>query len=849
MQQPSGGQQGPDPRDELQRGLQAALAECARLREENSRLRALLGLVPSAPLPPVVPWPSPPSRPGGARRRAAPGSRPGASGTEVQPAFPAASPADWQVALFQGLFRGREDVYAVRWESRGGRSGYSPACRWEWNRAYCGKPQVKCAECEHREFLPLTDEVIRDHLAGKRTVGVYPLLLDETCWFLAVDFDKASWREDVAAFLRTCDEMSVPAALERSRSGNGAHVWIFFGQPVPARLARNLGCALLTRTMERRHQLGLDSYDRFFPNQDTMPRGGFGNLIALPLQGGPARNGNTLFLDGDFRPYADQWEFLSELRRTTTDEVEAIVREAVRTGSIIGVRASLAGEDEDEDPWTLPPSRRKPEKPITGPLPEKVGLVLSDLVYVEKEGLPSALLNRLVRLAAFQNPEFYRAQAMRLSTFGKPRVIACAEEFSRHVAIPRGCLEEALALFRQLGIRVEIADERFPGRPIDVTFRGGLRPSQEEAAAALLDQDIGILSAGTAFGKTVVAVWLIAARKVNTLVLVHRRHLLDQWKERLGEFLGLPQGAVGEIGGGRVRPTGVIDVALIQSLGRKGEVRDLVAQYGQVIVDECHHLSAFTFEQVLKRVRARYVVGLTATPTRRDGHHPIVIMQCGPVRFRVRSRDQARSRPFKHVVMPRRTEFRMPPEFPEPSIQDIYTALAGDPGRNELILSDLLQVVQDGRSPLLLTERTEHVEYLAGRLAGLVRNVFVLRGGMGAKHRREVAEQLGTIPDGEERVLVATGRYIGEGFDDARLDTLFLAMPVSWRGVLEQYAGRLHRLHEGKRVVMIYDYVDVQVPVLVRMYRKRVKGYRSIGYSVGEMAGSGAGEEGRDEDG
>ncbi|MEW5932349.1 MAG: DEAD/DEAH box helicase family protein [Bacillota bacterium] len=826
-------QRGPDPRDELQRELQAVLAECARLREENSRLRALLGLPVSGPLPP--------GRQDGAHRRAVPGGLRGVSASGV-------SPADWQVALFRSLFRGREDVYAVRWESRGGRSGYSPACRWEWNRAYCGKPQVKCAECEHRELLPLTDDVIRDHLAGRRTVGVYPLLPDETCWFLAVDFDKASWLEDVAAFLRTCDEMSVPAALERSRSGNGAHVWIFFREPVQARLARSLGCALLTRTMERRHQLGLDSYDRLFPNQDTMPKGGFGNLIALPLQGGPARFGNTLFLGRDFRPYPDQWGLLSGVQRMSAGQVESIVREAARAGSIIGVRASLAGEEEGEDPWTLPPSRRKAEKPVTGPLPERVRVVLGDLVYVEKEGLPSALLNRLMRLAAFQNPEFYRAQAMRLSTFGKPRVIACAEEFPRHVGLPRGCLEEAVELLEGLRIGVEIADKRFPGRPVEVEFRGELRPLQLEAAKALLCHDIGILCAGTAFGKTVVAAWLIAARKVNTLVLVHRRHLLDQWKERLSEFLSLREGTVGEIGGGRVRPTGVIDVALIQSLNRKGEVRDLVAGYGQVIVDECHHVSAFSFEQVLKRVKARYVVGLTATPTRRDGHHPIVIMQCGPIRFRVRSRDQAWSHPFDHVVVPRRTEFRMRPEFPEPSIQDIYAALAGDGGRNELIISDVLEAVRDGRSPLVLTERKDHADYLAARLGGLVRNVFVLRGGMRARQRREVAERLAAVPDGEERVLVATGRYIGEGFDDARLDALFLAMPVSWRGVLEQYAGRLHRLHEGKRVVMIYDYVDVHVPVLVRMYRKRLKGYRAIGYSAEQVPWSGEREGGADEE-
>lgn len=802
---------------ELWRKLQEAQAECARLREENSRLRAVLGLGASAPLPTV-------------------------SSQDQHAASPGALPADWQVALFRSLFRGREDVYALRWESKGARSGYSPACRREWDRVYCGKPQIKCAECGHREFLPLTDQVIRDHLSGRRTVGIYPLLPDETCWFLAVDFDKASWQEDADAFLRACDEMSVAAALERSRSGNGAHVWIFFGEPVPARLARNLGCVILTRTMERRHEIGLDSYDRMFPNQDTMPKGGFGNLIALPLQGGPVKLGNTLFLDREFRPYEDQWAFLSGLWRVGLGEAEAIVKEAARRGSLTGVGASLAGEDEGEDPWTLPPSRRKVERPIAGPFPDKVRVVLGDLVYVEKEGLTPALLNRLVRLAAFDNPEYYRAQAMRLSTFGKPRVIACAEDLPRHIGLPRGCLEDALALFRQHGIGAEIADERFPGRPIEASFRGELRQSQKEAATALLGHDTGILCAGTAFGKTVVAAWLIAARKVNTLVLVHRRHLLDQWKERLGQFLSLADGAVGEVGGGKVRPTGVVDVALIQSLCRKGEVMDLVGEYGQVIVDECHHVSAFTFERVLRRAKARYVVGLTATPTRRDGHHPIVIMQCGPIRFRIRPREQARSRPFEHVVIPRKTEFRMPPELSEATIQDIYAILAADPGRNELILSDLLEAVRDGRSPLVLTERTEHVEYLAGRLGGVVRNVFILRGGMGVRQRREVAERLASVPDGEERVLVATGRYIGEGFDDARLDTLFLAMPVSWRGVLEQYAGRLHRLHEGKQVVMIYDYVDAHVPVLVRMYLKRLKGYRSIGYGVRSLPGPAEGE-------
>lgn len=326
--------------------------------------------------------------------------------------------------------------------------------------------------------------------------------------------------------------------------------------------------------------------------------------------------------------------------------------------------------------------------------------------------------------------------------------------------------------------------------------------------------------------------WLIAARKVNTLVLVHRGQLLDQWRERLAAFLGLPLKAIGQIGGGKVKPTGFVDIGVIQSLCRKGEVKNLVADYGQIIVDECHHLPAFSFEQALKQAKARYVAGLTATPVRKDGHHPIIMMQCGPIRFRVDAKEQAAARPFEHLVVPRYTEFAPPAETMESGIQDIYSALAADRGRNDLIISDLLAALECGRSPLLLTERTGHLDELARRLEGLVRQTIVLRGGMGAKERRVVAGQLAAIPEGEERVLLATGRYIGEGFDDARLDTLFLAMPISWRGTLQQYAGRLHRLHDNKRVVQIYDYVDARVPMLVRMFEKRLKGYERIGYRV-----------------
>ena len=747
------------------------------------------------------------------------------------------SPLSEKVKLFHSLFQGREDVFARQWWSRKSqRVGYSPVCRHEWNPAYCGKPRVKCGDCSNQDYVPLTDEVLQDHLEGRHTVGIYPLLPDGTCHFLAADFDKQSWMEDASAFLETCRQMEIPAAVERSRSGNGAHVWIFFSEAVPASAARKLGCYLLTETMTRRHQLGMDSYDRLFPNQDTLPKGGFGNLIALPLQKVPAEKENTLFLDSTLKPHQDQWAFLSSITRVELSRLNDVVKEATRTGQIIGVRTSST--DEEERPWAMPPSRRLWESLPAGSFPDKVKIVMGNLLYVEKQGLPSPLLNRIKRLAAFQNPEFYKKQNLRLSTALTPRVICCAEDFSKHIAIPRGCFSELQELLESAGIKLNVLDERFHGTEIDVGFHGQLTPAQVVAATELARHDDGVLVAPAGSGKTVMGIYMIAARRRNTLVLVHRHPLLEQWRDQLASFLELDPAMIGQIGGGKEKQTGLIDVAMLQSLIRKNEVDDIVAGYGQVIVDECHHLPAVTFEQVLRQVKAHYVIGLTATPYRRDGQQPIILMQCGPVRHTISQKGRQPQELLRHRLICRDTSFTPPTQEGEPSIHDIYAALVADEARNKLILNDLLQTMEEGHSPILLTERREHLEFFISRLEKSGCHVVVLRGGMGAKQRRSVAEQISSIPDNEKRVLLATGRYIGEGFDDARLDTLFLAMPVSWKGTLVQYAGRLHRIHTGKAEVRIYDYIDCNSPTLMRMFHKRLRGYRTMGYEPQDTAES-----------
>ena len=761
------------------------------------------------------------------------------------------SPPDDKIALFADLFRGRQDVYPRRFESRKtGRAGYAPACGNEWLRGICEKPRVKCADCVHRQFLAVGEEVIRWHLSGSDdrgrpfVMGVYPMLLDESCHLLAADFDKGDWLVDALAFLETCRLLEVPAALERSRSGKGGHVWLFFESAIPCALARRLGSHLLTETMERRPEIGFGSYDRFFPNQDTMPRGGFGNLIALPLQHQPRRLGNCVFIDpdNDATAFSDQWAYLSGLERMQTERVEALVDAANKGGRVVGVRRVSWGDDDSGDefalePWAAPASRQMPLSSlgnIAEGLPEKLSVTLGDGVYLPKKNLTPPLRARLLRLAAFQNPEFHRAQAMRLSTWDKPRIIHCADDGEHFLTLPRGCLEEVIALLEDLGIAVEIDDQRNSGELLQVEFQGRLRSDQKTAARAMLAHDTGVLAATTAFGKTVLAAWLIAKRGVNTLVLVHRQQLMEQWVERLASFLDFPEKEIGRLGGGRRKLRGKIDIALIQSLVRKGDVDDRVADYGHVIVDECHHISARSFELAVSRAKAKYVSGLSATVVRKDGHHPIVFMQCGPVRHRVDALSQAARQSFSRIVLVRPTPFPAivtDTDDARLEYQRLCREISEHAARNEMICADIASALDDGRFPLVLTERTGHLGILAGLLETRGVPTVRLLGGMRKSGLRAALEQIDddTAPT---HAILATGRFVGEGFDHARLDTLFLTMPVSWRGTVAQYAGRLHRMHEGKREVRIYDYADFEIPMLARMFDKRQSGYEAVGYTI-----------------
>lgn len=755
--------------------LEDWIAECSRLRKENAYLKQqITGLLHQ--------------------------NKAEQNSIEAPQVVTKHSPLHMKIQLYKSLFKGRPDVYATRWEAKDGRSGYLPACAYEWERPICQKPKIKCSECQHRTLLPLTDQVIEAHLQGQHIVGLYPMQKDESCSFLAVDFDKENWQRDVLAFIQVCKSHDIPYSLERSRSGNGGHVWFFFSEKMDSSLARKLGFSLLSKTLEVRHEAGMDSFDRMFPNQNTLPKGGFGNLIALPLQRHAGLSGNSLFVDDSFTPYPDQWMYLSTVQKLSKNVVVTFLKNL----------DAQSGEPFKAD----------------ANLPKKLIVTVKNGLSIKKKLLPSSLAAKLTELVTIKNPEYYRAQSKRLSTASIPRVINCSWEDQDHIILPRGCKEELVALLEKHGIEAVFEIETYEGERLDIRFTGKLTSQQVDAVSQLVQHDHGVLSATTGFGKTVAAAALIAERNVNTLIIVDKTQLQHQWVSQLGNFLNLEKTEIGEVGGGKKRITGKVDVVSLQSLAYKGEIKSFITQYGQIIVDECHHISAFTFERILKHVRAKYVCGLTATPIRKDGLHPIIFMQCGPIRYKVDARSQAKVRPFVHKLIVKNTDFTSDSD----SIQDLYKLLAKDEKRNQQLFDDVLSALEEKRSPIILTERIEHLEYLQDKFKGFAKNIIILSGNLSKKEQRAALERLASIPDSEERLVIATGKYIGEGFDDARLDTLFLAMPISWKGTLQQYVGRLHRLHDSKQEVRVYDYVDNNVAMLERMFEKRKSGYRAMGY-------------------
>ena len=767
-------------------GDPAILAEVAELREENARLRSLLGL----------------------EARQDDGHRHGWTPTLFsQPTEAAlidgAASAEEKLTLVRSLFGARSEVFAIRWENAStSKSGWSPAVRGGW-----ANKRMK------KEYLPLTDEVLARHLRGEATIGIYPLLPGDTCTLLACDFDQGTWALDALAYLDACHRAEVPAALERSRSGNGAHVWVFFEGEVPASTARSLGTSLLREAMAARAELDLSSYDRFFPSQDFMPKGSFGNLIALPLQGECLQRETTVFLDPTtMRPWPDQWAFLSSVARLTRESAKTLAE------SLRPVDAGPA--------LTLADLARAAGPPPPASIRARLGAMLS----IERSGLPPAVIAALKHLASIHNPVFYEKQRMRFSTWDTPRFIRCYQEDLEWIHLPRGLVERVVELVAGLGSRLEVTDVRPQHPTVGLGFNGDLRPEQAKAVRAVVAHERGVIVAPPGSGKTVMACAVIAHHDAPTLVLVDRRELVDQWRDRLVEYLGVEPSQVGVVGGGKDKPTGTVDVAMIQSVGRRDNPSALFGRYGLVVVDECHHVPAVSFETCVRQADCRRWLGLTATPYRRDGLEAIIGLQCGPTRYEITATEAAGTTLLRRELIVHETQAEVPGE--DTAIQTVFAALVEDQRRTDQICADIHDAVAAGRTCLVLTQRTDHIDAIVARLGALGNTALVLRGGLGKKARAAVAQAIAARPEDSGIVMVATGSYLSEGFDWPELDTLFLAFPIAFKGRVVQYVGRLLRTHEDKHHVELHDYVDVRIPVLDRMHSKRLPAYSTLGFDV-----------------
>lgn len=738
-----------------------------------------------------------------------------------------------KINLFLSLFRCRKSVYPKLWENqKQDKKGYSPACTNEWVRGLCEKPpngNMKCSDCPNQAFPALDATAVKNHLQGLQTIGTFAITENDACVFLAADFDGDGWQEDITAYKRAALSLGVHAHIERSRSGQGGHAWVFFTTAIPAKNARRLGTAILSRSFQERHTLNLKSYDRFFPNQDYLPKGGFGNLIALPLQQKAREKENSVFVDASFKPYPNQWEYLARVKRLSLLDVENIIQQTLPKGEPLqNLEEEHITMETDERLMTL----AKP-KIFKGLFSGNVEIEQGAQLKIQTQNLPGALVSAFKRTSTFANPKFYERERMRFQTYPESRFIFDGEVLPDSLLLPRGVLDQCVTIANEAGAHVNIRDVRPVFKKIKQKFTGELLPEQKVAIKKLTAHETGVLSAPPGSGKTVMACAIIAQRKTPTLILVHRQELLEQWKEQLSRFLGIPIIEVGVFSGTKKKPTGKIDIATILSLKQIEDQEDFFAPYGQIIIDECHHIPAVTFEAILKRSSARFILGLTATPYRKDGHQKILFMQCGPVRHEIKTSGDPHI--AKRVAV-KETNFKLSQDLGHrPPIHIVWDQLTADIGRQKLIAKDVIDSVAALRFPLVISDRKEHLEALEKEITNLSSSVRVLRleGGMGKKARKAIMEEAKKAADENSPIcLLATASLIGEGVDIPRLDTLILAMPISFKGRMVQYAGRLHRKWPGKKDVVIYDYLDTCSGLTVSMYRKRLQAYKSMGYQI-----------------
>lgn len=760
--------------------------------------------------------------------------------------------------FFMMFCRGRKDLYDLRYTNpKTGKNGYYTQCFNRWDRG-CHiqkKDGVRCKDCELRAYKPVTLPLIKAHMNGtdpngNDVVAIYPMLENNLCQLLVFDFDNHAkgaeqedyaniddrWKEEINALRRICKNLDVDAVVERSRSGRGAHLWIFFKEMIPARLARKFGFALLEKGAESVNLKSFKYYDRMIPTQDALPEGGLGNVIALPLQGMALKSGNSAFVDENWNAYEDQLKVLAGTRRLTRQEIEDYLSLWYSTG--------FTSEDNGTDaPWD------KNSEIEAGGVKGVVRIVLADRIYIDSSGMSNKTKRQLRRMATFSNKQYFQNQAMDMPNYDESRFIYLGSDEGKYIVLPRGLREDILKKFDNAGIRYKIEDKRTQGRELNISFKGELRESQIPAAETMLENETGILHAATAFGKTVVCCDMIARRGISTLILVDRADLMNQWIKRLDEFLDIDEelpeyqtktgrtrkrkSLIGNLQGAHDTLTGIVDVAMIRSLKKKDGFHPMLKEYAQVYFDECHHAASESAIEVLQEINAKYVYGVTATPKRGDGKEKINEFLLGPIRYRFTAKDRAEEQNIDHLVYPRFTRTVKPHHLSKtPYGNDAYELIRNNDVRDEQIIRDVADCVQAGRTPVVLTKYVDHANKLSERLKKYADRLILLTGANGTKVRRAQVKELNEVDDSDSLILVGTGSLLGEGFDFPRLDTLFMATPVSGENVVEQYVGRLNRDYDGKENVIVYDYVDSHIPKFDKMYAARLKAYKKIGYEL-----------------
>ena len=737
------------------------------------------------------------------------------TGAPESPVSMGSSP-EGKVRFYFDLFRSRTDVYALRWENRrDGRSGWMPAIKGYWRKG------MNRAEAP---YLPLTPDVVGEHLRGDVHIGLYPLGDDDTCWWVAADFDKEAALLDALAYMKAARSYQIPAALEVSQSGRGAHVWVFFAQATSASAARRIATSLLSEAFRLRGSMHLSSYDRLFPSQDVHTGRGVGNLIAAPLNGKRRQHGTTVFLDpATFEPYEDQWAYLSSIARLSAKDVTVLSRELPDPQIGHNVRR-----------LQLPTSSKivpRPAAIVRATFGSRITLTATDL--------GPAMISAVKHAASIRNPEFDARQRARRSTWDTPRFLYSYDETADgDLVLPRGLHDLLADLVDSAGSTLRIEDNRATGERQPFKCSTPLRTQQSAARQRLLEADMSVLIAPPGTGKTVIACAAIESRAVSTLILVDRKALADQWRDRLQKHLGFK---CGQIGGGRSKTTGVLDIALLPTLARRSNVEEITANYGFVIVDECHHVAASAFFHVLSRMPARHWLGLTATPERRDGLEDLIYHQLGshhvtlehPAAGQLPTEDPNLLTPHP-VLHLHPTAFRYTgdadPGAPG-GMAEIYRALVADEQRLDQIVQDVLATADDGANILVLTTWVDHLNAITDRLRASGKTVTVLSGTVKARERRRITDELANrSPEAESLLIVGTSSFIGEGFDCPALDTLFLAAPITFKNRLVQYIGRITRPYPSKVTATVHDYHDELTPVIGSSLKKRAPGYIKMGF-------------------